>query len=173
MLTRPDYNKFIRQKPQQVSFQNSVDSAGSSFNNGSLLSAANTLIFNSPPSNSKGILQPQCEDPKSFNESPNFTKTLMDLQLQHNSNTDELDFDLHYTTDNSQKNSNKIDDDIDLFEEEITSEVNIQTSSLNIGTNNRILNHPINFASPKTLNSINPSKKNSSENSPNSASFAG
>ena len=169
MLTKPDFNKFIRQKPQQVSFQNSVDSAGSSFNNGSLLSAANTLIFNSPSNDNRGILQHQLDDPKSFNESPNFSKTLMDLQLQQNSNADDLDFDLHYTN-NFQKNSNKLDNDIDLFEEDLTTDQNFEAMSLN--TKNRILNNPINFETAQ--NSINSVKKNSSENSPiNSASFAG
>ena len=94
-MLSPNYNNFIQhqqqKQPQQIAFQNSFDSANGSFNNSSsLLTAANTLTFNSPQNNNNVINK----------GSSDFSKTLQDMRTttnyNQNSNHEDLDFDLHY-----------------------------------------------------------------------------
>lgn len=182
-MLSPNFNNFIQQQPQQVaSYQNNSinspsTSAGTSYNNSynnsSLLMAANTLTFNSPPVvNGSASL-------------PSFSKALMDMQSQQSMDNNDLDFDLHYNSESQaeEKGENFCEeaepfDDMDMtseFERAIKQfeetkpnpmEATLQTQP------SRILNNPINF---KKSSGIADSQKTVNfENSPaNSASFAG
>ena len=147
-------NKFAQPQQQQILYYgNSVDSTGGSFNSSSFLTAANTLVFNSPPLSGENKLTKIGD-----NNSSNFSKTLLQMQQQQNSNQDDLDFDLHYI--DSKKSTcykNHFENDLELFEEENHDDVDLydefnasrteQANTQPVAQShiNRILNNPIDF----------------------------
>ena len=186
MLSQNYNNYNIQQPPQQISFQNSYESTGGSYNNGSLLTAANTLTFNSPPSSYNSVpYTPNQSSPLSkpsslaqqANEASDFSKALLNIQSQQNSNEDDLDFDLHYSSEDGKgskaeglnKNDVLFEDDLTCeFEQAIKNFEEDAKTRTNQSVNRHILNNPINFVLADSV------KKSNLENSPgSSASFAG
>ena len=107
----------------QQSFAQSVDSTSSSVGASSLLTAANTLIFNSPVSSSSSLTGSYIKSPfvftstthtnKSVSQSPkqkpssgSFSRQL--LELQHLNQASDLDFDLHYNLPQQQQQLNPL-----------------------------------------------------------------
>lgn len=180
-MLSPNFNNFIQQQPQQMasyqnnSFKSPSTSAGTSYNNSynnsSLLMAANTLTFNSPPVANGSA------------SSPSFSKALMDMQSQQSMSNNDLDFDLHYNSESQaeEKEENceaEPFDDMDMtseFERAIKqfeeTKPNPMEATLQAQPS-RILNNPINFK--KSSDIADSQKTVNFENSPgNSASFAG
>lgn len=173
-----NYNNYIQQpkaSKQTVNFQNSFDSANGSYsgscNNSSLLTAANTLTFNSPPNNF-------VSSPMKSKEGGNFSKTLLDIQIQQNGSQDDLDFDLHYNSDKKNMFKNDIEL-LDIDEEDPSSDFEKAIKSYEEAKKlsylpKRVLNNPINFSSSKSNDLVDSIKKVNFEDSPNgSSSIAG
>ncbi len=157
-MLSPNYSNFIQQpKAQQIVFQNSFDSANGSYNNSSLLTAANTLTFNSPPT---------AYTPSSNNSE--FSKALLNMHTNQSSDQDDLDFDLHYNSKSGFSNHNSFNnradvellDDIDetLDDEDLASEFERaikgyeETKPTEMAPK-RVLNNPISFVSSDFVDS--------------------
>ena len=106
-------NQFQQQKNQAQPFPQSLESNCGSIGASSLLTAANTLIFNSPASSSSSLTgsyikspfvsnsKPVSQSPKLKSSSGNFSSQL--LKLQNSNQESNLDFDLHYNLPFSQQ----------------------------------------------------------------------
>ena len=188
-MMSPNFNNYIQQQqqvtPQQVNSYNSQTGSFNSSYSTPLLIAANTLSFNSPPNNnhqqqqnmSYTVSTSSPVKTQMTSEVYNFRKNLLEIQNQSNfSNSNELDFDLHYTE--LKEECDEISDEMDLTTEferaiknfEEAKQQNNPNTSVKMMT--RILNNPINFN--KSNDSVGLLKNAQFESSPgNSASFAG
>ena len=112
------FQQKLQQKKQAQPFPQSVDSNCGSVGASSLLTAANTLIFNSPASSSPSLTDSYIKSPfvsnsKSVSQSPkfksssgNFSRQL--LELQNSNQESNLDFDLHYNLTSQQQQQQQL-----------------------------------------------------------------
>ncbi len=141
-------------KLQNQQYSNSVDSNSGSVGASSLLTAANTLIFNSPPQASSSsltssyikspfnqshqLIKSVSQSPKQKSSSGNFSRQLIELQ-QSNQQTD-LDFDLHYNVPKKQQQQNRTTDLEDSISSSNSNKISkldeINLSLLNNNNNN-------------------------------------
>ncbi len=142
-----NYNFIQAPELQQIAFQNSLDSTNGSFNSSSLLKAANTIFFDSSSADY------QHSPAKS---SSDFPKTILNVQIDKDSNQDDLDFELQYNYKSGFNNNLELLDEID--DSDLSSELErvikgYEETNTAENATKRVLNNPISFVSNDFLDS--------------------